>query len=88
MNKVLTIRTQNLLINSTQFSYIIITKDVYDKTRDRMHKIRPGESVSFPRELIDCKICIKTIEDKEYSNLIPAKRLIFQTAVGHTVSNV
>lgn len=86
MNKVLTLRTQNLLINSTQFSYIVIIKDVHDRSKDKLHKIKPGESVSISNDLINTKVCIKTVEEKDFSNLIPAKRLIFNTAVGHTVS--
>lgn len=86
MNKVLTLRTRNLLINSTQFSYIVVIKNPENKLADKKYTIRPGESVSFPKELENCKISLKTIDDREFSNYIPAKKLIFKTAVGHTVS--
>jgi len=86
MNKVLTLRTKNLLINSTQFSYDVILKNPVERWEDKKFMIRPGESISFPNSLIDWKISLKTVEDKEFSNYIPAKKLIFNTAVYHTVS--
>lgn len=52
----------------------------------RQLKLNPGESISFPNIMKDVKISLKTTEDTEFSNYIPAKKLIFNTTVGHTVS--
>lgn len=84
MNKVLTLRTQNLLINSTQFVYMVMIKNPDDKSKERKFKLQPNDSIPFPREDINCKISMKTIEDKEFSNYISAKKLIFNSAIGHT----
>jgi len=86
MNKVLTLRTQNLLINSTQFSYDIIIKNPVSRTDAKQLRLKPEESISFPNTMKDIKISLKTTEDNEFSNYIPAKKLIFNTTVGHTVS--
>jgi len=85
MNKVLTIRTQNLLINSTQFTYYVVIKNTDNKTMERKCKLRPGDSISFPREDIASKISMKSLEDNEYSNFISAKKLIFNSEINHTV---
>ena len=88
MNKVLTIRTKNLLINSTHFSYNVIIKNPDKKYLDKTLILKPGDSISFPKEYIDWKVSLKTLEDKDYSNYIPAKKLIFKTEVDHTVSSL
>ena len=85
MNKVLTLRTQNLLINSTQFIYDIIIKNPISRSDARHLKFKPGECVSFPNTMKDCKISLKSEEDDEFSNYISAKKLLFNTAVDHTV---
>lgn len=88
MNKVLTLRTRNLLINSTQFVYDVIIKNPDKRDKDKKYRLKPGETISFPREMIDCKISLKTVDDEHFSNYIPAKKLIFRTAVDHTVSHI
>lgn len=87
MNKVLTLRTKNLLINSTHFSYDVVIKNPEKKSLDKNLILKPGDSISFSKEYIDWKVSLKTVDDKEYSNYIPAKKLIFKTEVDHTVSN-
>lgn len=86
MNKVLTLRTQNLLVNSTQFSYNIVIKNPVSRKDSRELVINPGESIPFPNVMKDCKISIKKVDDEEYSNFIPAKKVIFNTAVDYTVN--
>lgn len=88
MNKVLTLRTQNVLINSTQFIYTVVIQDPFSKGNDKHYVFAPGESIPFPRTFRDCKICIKANDDKEFSNMIPAKKLIFNTDVNHTVKTM
>jgi hypothetical protein len=73
MNKVLTIRTQNLLINSTQFNYEVALRFPTRRDEDKHFNIGPGESIPFPESMKECKICLKTDEDKEFSNFIPSK---------------
>ena len=50
MNKVLTLRTKNLFINSTQFSYVVLIKNPYNSADDKKYTIKPGESIPFPKE--------------------------------------
>lgn len=85
MNKILTIRTQNLLINSTQFNYEVVIRFATRRNEDKSFNIKPGESIPFPQHMKECKICLKTDEDSEFSNFIPSKKLVFNTEVGHTV---
>ena len=51
-------------------------------------ELKPGESIPFPNTMKDCKICIRNVGDTDFSNLIPVKKVIFNTAVGYTVSSI
>ena len=43
MNKVLTLRTQNLLINSTQFTYQVKIKSPNPKQKEQKYKLYPND---------------------------------------------
>jgi hypothetical protein len=53
MNKVLTLRTENILVNSTQFTYTIVIQDPFQKGNDKHYVIAPGECIPFPRTFRD-----------------------------------
>jgi hypothetical protein len=86
MNKVLTLRTQNLIINSTQFTYSFVILNPHIKNRNTKYMLKPGDAIPFLSENIESKICIKCDSDEEYSDFIAAKKLIFDSAILHTVS--
>lgn len=74
------------MINSTQFTYSVAIVNPHDKSKERKYRLKPGDAIPFPRQDIESKISMKCDSDEEYSNLISAKKLIFHSAIHHTVS--
>ncbi|CAI2385812.1 unnamed protein product [Moneuplotes crassus] len=83
-NKVLTLRTQNLLVNSTQFSYDVVIMNPTNRKDSKQVVLKPGEKIPFPSSMKSSKISLKKTDDDNFSNFIPAKRLIYNTAVNYT----
>lgn len=84
----LTLRTQNLLVNSTQFSYDIAIMNATNRKDSKQVVLKPGEKIPFPNSMKSSKISLKKTDDDKFSNYIPAKRLIYNTDVNHTVSRM